>query len=123
MIDLKDVLLTPVAAGLLSQPILRDSAAAVAAHSRRNVRMPGVVQVDVGQSSAGIRRQARAAALNAGDVNAIDDERTHLRAGEPCMHCGQCGADSFHLEGANETDSQQQTCAPDCDSQQHICSI
>ena len=86
MIALNDALRMLAVAGLSSHPIRRDGAAAVAAHSRRNVRMPGVVQVDVGQSSAGIRRQARAAALNAGDVNAIDDEQTHLRAGEPCMH-------------------------------------
>ena len=67
MIDLKDVLLTPVAAGLLSQPILRDSAAAVAARSRPNVRMPGAVQVAAGQSSAETRHQKLTAVLSAID--------------------------------------------------------
>ena len=57
----------PVAEGLLNQPILRDSAAAVAAPSRPSVRMPGAAQDVAAQSSAGIRLQTLAAALNAID--------------------------------------------------------
>ena len=67
MIDLKDVLLMPVAAGLLSQPILLDSAVAVAARSRPNVRMPGAAQVAAGQSSAETRHQKFAAVVSAVD--------------------------------------------------------
>ena len=67
MIALKNVLLMPVAAGLLSQPILRDSAAAVAARSRPNVRMPGAAQVAAAQSSAETRHQKLAAVLSAID--------------------------------------------------------
>ena len=65
MIDLKGVLLMPVAAGLLSLPIFRDSAAAVAARSCPNVRMPDAAQGAAGQSSAEIRRQTTAAGLSA----------------------------------------------------------
>ena len=65
MIGSKDELLTPVAAELLSQPIRRDSATAVAARSRRSARMPGAAQDAAGQSSAEIRRQTTAAGLSA----------------------------------------------------------
>ena len=67
MIDLKGVLLMPVAAGLLSQPILRDSAAAVAARSCPNVRMPGAAQVAAGQSSADAKHQKFVAVASAVD--------------------------------------------------------
>ena len=68
MIALKDVLLMLAAAGLSGQPIQRGSAAAVAARSRRNVQMPGVVQVAAERSSAGIRHQRIAAVLSAADA-------------------------------------------------------
>ena len=68
MIDFKDVLLLPVAAALLSQPILRNSAAAaVAVRSSPNVRMPGAAQVAAGQSSAETRHQKFAAVVSAVD--------------------------------------------------------
>ena len=67
MIDFKDVLLLPVAAALLSQPILRNSAAAVAARSSPNVRMPGAAQVAAGQSSAETRHQKSSAVVSAVD--------------------------------------------------------
>ena len=65
MIDLKDVLLMPVAAGLLSQPIRPDSAAVVVVRSRRSVRMPGAAQDAAEPSSAGTKLQKLAAAVNA----------------------------------------------------------
>ena len=71
MIAWRDALLMPVAEGLSSQAILRDSAAAVAVRSRPNVRMPDVVQVAAGRSSAGIRLQMLAVAMNAPDSNGI----------------------------------------------------
>ena len=67
MIDLKDVLLMPGGDGLLSQPIPRDSAVAVAARSRPSVRMPGAAQVAAGQSSAETRHQKFAAVVIAID--------------------------------------------------------
>ena len=66
-IVLKDVLLMLAVAGLSSQPIPRGSAAVVAAHSRRSVQMPSVVQVDVERSSAEIKHQRLAAVLSAID--------------------------------------------------------
>ena len=68
MIALKDVLLMLAAAGLSGQPVQRGSAAAVAARSRRNVQMPGVVPVDAERSSAGIRHQRIAAVLSAAEA-------------------------------------------------------
>ena len=68
MIALSDVLLMLAVAGLSSQPIPRGSAAVVAAHSRRSVQMPSVVQVDVERSSAEIRHQRLAAVLSAIDA-------------------------------------------------------
>ena len=72
MIDLKDVLLMPVAGGLLSQRTRRDSAAAVAAPSLPSVQMPGAAQDVAGQSSAGIRPQILAVALNALNSNGMN---------------------------------------------------
>ena len=70
MIDLKDVLLMPVAGGLFSQRTHGDSAAVVAAPSLPSVRMPGAAQDVAGQSSAGIRPQMIAAVLSAAIADA-----------------------------------------------------
>lgn len=114
MIDLKDVLLMPVAAGLSSQPIRRDCAVVAVAVSFRSAAMPGAAQVAVERSSAGKRLQAHAAAVNAVDAKSIDDEMAHLRVDASLGF-------PFNNIRTIETDSQQQTCAPECDSQQHIC--
>ena len=71
MIAWRDALLMPVAEGLSSQPIRRDSVVAVAARSRLNVRMPGAAQVAAGQSSVGTRPQMLAVALNALERNVM----------------------------------------------------
>ena len=74
MIDLKDVLLMPVAGGLFSQRTHRDSAAVVAAPSLPSVRMPGAAQDVAGPSSAGTRLPRLAAALNVSEGNQIRNE-------------------------------------------------
>ena len=83
MIDLNDVLLMPVAAGLSNQLIRRDGAVVVVADSCRSALMPSAAQVAVERSSAGKRLQTHAAAVNAGDAKVIDDEMTHLRVDAP----------------------------------------
>ena len=113
MIALKAVLLMLVVVGLSSQPIRPDSAAVVAARSRRSVRMPGAAQDAAGQSSAGIRRQALAAVLHAADADAEGGEPTRSQA-------IQRRGTLVHQACANETDSQQQICTAECDSQKHI---
>lgn len=113
MIDLKDVLLMPVAAGLSSQPIRRDCAVVAVAVSFRSAPMPGAAQVAVERSSADKRLQAHAAAVNAVDAKSIDDEMAHLRVDASLGF-------SVNTSHSIETDSQQQTCAPECDPQQHI---
>ena len=79
MIDLNDVLLMPVAAGLSNQLIRRDGAVVVVADSCRSALMPSAAQVAVERSSAGKRLQTHAAEVNAVDAKSIDDEMTHLR--------------------------------------------
>ena len=74
MIALKDVLLMLADAGLSGQPVQRGSAAAVAARSRRSVRMPGAAQDVAGPSSAGTRLPRLAAALNVSEGNQIRNE-------------------------------------------------
>ena len=61
----------PVAVERKSQPIRRDSAAAVAAPSRPSVRMQGAAQDVAGPSSAGTRLPRLAAALNVSEGNQI----------------------------------------------------
>ena len=61
----------PAAGGLSSQLIHRDSAAVAAACSIQNARMPGAAQDVAGPSSAGIRPQMLAVALNALEGNGM----------------------------------------------------
>ena len=113
MIGLNDVLLMLVAAGLSNQIIRRDGAVVVVAVSCRSALTPGAARVAVERSSAGKRLQTHAAAVSAGDAKVLVVVMTHLRVDAP-------PAFSVATARTIETDSQQQTCTPECDSQDHI---
>ena len=97
MIAWRDALLMPVAEGLSSQPIRRDSVVAVAARSRPSVRMPGAARVAAGQSSVGIRLQMLAAAMHALERNGM----THC--GSVDFSSSLCGVEQAALVASDIT--------------------